>query len=116
MLRYLQPPTQKGCKKSAKADWEALASINKEVIRTATYDALPLDYRRHIKSYYKLDFLDMEKVDFVKSMLSYEFMDNIQRAKQIQKEKRKRESTPKRSSNLKEGDFENQRRNKHPYT
>ena len=93
-----------------------MASINKEVIHTATFDALLLDYRRHIKTSYELDFLDMEEVDFVNLMLSYELMDNTQRAKQIQKEKRKRESTPKRSSNPKEGDSKNQRRNKRLYT
>ena len=81
MLHYLPPPTQKGCKKSTKADWEALVSINEEVILTLTFDALPLDYRRHIKSNYKLDFLDMEEVDFVNSMLSFKLMDNTQRAK-----------------------------------
>ena len=76
MLCYLPPPAQKGCKKSPKEDWEALASINEEVIWTAMYDKLPLDYRRHIESNYKLNFLDMEEVDFVNSMLSYELMDN----------------------------------------
>ena len=35
-LCYLPPPSRKGCKKSANADWEALLSITEEEIWTAT--------------------------------------------------------------------------------
>ena len=76
-LHYLSPPSRKGCKNSADADWKALMSINKEESRAATYDALPRDYRCHIKSQYELDFMDMEETDFVDVMLTYELMDNI---------------------------------------
>ena len=92
-----------------------MASITEEEIWTATYDALALDYRCHIESQYELDFMDMEETDFVDAMLSYELIDNTQRTKQIQKEKRRKELAPKRSSNPKEGDSENQRRNKCPH-
>ena len=79
-LRYLPPPSQKGCKKSADADWEALTSITEEEIQTATYNTLPPDYRSHIDSQYELDFRDIEEIDLLEAMLSYEMIDKAQRA------------------------------------
>ena len=87
-LHYLPPPYQKGCKKSANADWEALVSITKEEIQTATYDALPPDYRTHINSQYELNFRDMEEIDFLEAMLSYESIDQAQRAQQTKEEEK----------------------------
>jgi hypothetical protein len=43
-LRFLQPLSRKGSKRSADADWDALASITKEDIHIAMFDALPGKY------------------------------------------------------------------------
>ena len=114
LLRYLPPPSQKKCKKSVDADWDAL-EITKDEIRAATYDALPQDYKTHINSQYEFDWQDMDDNDFLDAMLSYELIESTQRFKQTLKEKKRKEWTSKKSSNLKEGDSESQRRNKCPY-
>ena len=50
-------------------------SIIEEEIRTATYDILLPDYRTHIDSQYELGFRDMEEIDVLEAMLSYEIID-----------------------------------------
>ena len=57
----------------------------------------------------------MDDNDFLDVMLSYKLIDSTQRLKRAQKEKKRKEWTSKKSSNLKEGDSESQRRNKRPY-
>ena len=96
-----------------------MTSITEEEIQTATYDALPPDYRTHINSQYELDFRDMEEIDFLQAMLSYEIIDKAQRAqkeKENEKEKKRKELSLKKSPNPKEGDSLNQRRNKRPHS
>ena len=114
MLRYLPPPPQKKYKKSVDVDCNAL-EITEDEIQAATYDALPQDYKTHINSQYESDWQDMDDNDFLDAMLSYKLMDNTQRLKKAQKEKKRKEWTSKKSSNLSEGDSESQRRNKRPY-
>ena len=114
-LRFLQPSSRKGSKRSADADWDALMNISEEDIRTATYDALPPDYQAHIDSQYEVDFRDMDDIDFLEAMLSYESIDQACRAQQTkEKEKlaKKKEQSSKNNSSKKGGGYnsENQRR------
>ena len=90
-LRFLQPPSRKGSKRSADADRNALESITEEDIRTATFDALPLEYKTHINGQYKVDFRDMDKVDFLDAMLSYKTIDTTRRAKANKEKERKKD-------------------------
>ena len=88
-LRFLQPSSRKGSKRSADADWDALMSITEEDIRTATFDALPKEYKTHIDGQFEVDFRDMDEIDFLDAMLSYETVDKARRA-QNGKEKEKK--------------------------
>ena len=58
----------------------------------------------------------MDDNDFLDAMCSYKFIDSTQRLKRSQREKKRKEWTLKKSSNLKEGHLKSQRRNKCPYT
>ena len=96
-LRFLQPPSRKGSKKSADADWAALEMISEEDIRTATYDALPQEYKTHIEGQYDTDFRDMDEIEFLEAMLSYEAIDKGRLA-QREADKQKKKETSKKSS------------------
>ena len=87
-LWYLQPPSQKGSKRPLDVDWEALTGITEEDIQTATYDALLPDYRTHIDNQYEVNFRDMEEIDFLEAMLSYESIDKAQRAQKEKEDKK----------------------------
>ena len=94
-LRYLQPPSRKGSKKAADAEWAALESVTEEDIRTATYDALPREYKTHIEGQYNTDFRDMDEIEFLEAMLSFEVIDKA-RLSQRDAEKQKRKETSKK--------------------
>ena len=95
-LRYLQPSSRKGSKKSADADWAALESITEEDIRTATYDALPKDYKTHIDGQFEVYFRDMDEIEFLEAMLSFETIDKGRRALR-EKDKERKKQTSKKS-------------------
>jgi hypothetical protein len=95
-LRFLQPPSRKGSKKSADADWAALEMISEEDILTAMYDALPQEYKTHIEGQYDTDFRDMDEIEFLKAMLSFEAIDKGRLA-QRELDKQKKKETSKKS-------------------
>ena len=118
-LRFLQPSSRKGSKRSADADWDALMGISEEDIRTATYDALPPDYKSHIDGQYEVDFRDMDEIDFLEAMLSQESIDQARRAqkeKDNERNSKRKESASKKPFTRKGGDTnsENQRRGRRP--
>ena len=82
-LKYLQPPSRKGSKRSSKAQWDALLSITEEDIRTATFDALPEEYRTHITGQFEENFRSMDDIEFLEAMLSHETIDKARRAKNL---------------------------------
>jgi hypothetical protein len=105
-LRHLQPPSRKGTKKSAEADWAALEMISEEDIRTATYDALPKEYKTHIEGQYETDFRDMDEIEFLEAMIAFEVIDKGRLALREQDKQRKKEASKKsrkRSSDAKDG-------------
>ena len=104
-LRYLQPPSRKGSKKSADADWAALECISEEDIHTATYDALPKEYKTHIEGQYETDFRDMDEIEFLESMLAFEVIDKGRLALREQDKKKKESSkkSRKRSADAEDG-------------
>ena len=92
ILRHLQPPAKKGNKKSADANWDALTSITEEDVRTATFDALPEPYKTHIEGNYESDFRDMDEIDFLEAMISFETLDQARLSK-LKKEKEQKKKT-----------------------
>jgi hypothetical protein len=115
-LRYLQPSSRKGSKKSADADWAALESITEEDVRTATYDALPQDYKTHIDGQYEVDFRDMDEVEFLEAMISYETIDKNRRALRDKEKEKKKESSKKSRKRGAEPDNKvASTKNTHPY-
>ena len=89
-LRFLQPSSRKGSKRSAHADWEALVRVTEEDIRAATFDALSSKYHTHIEGQFKVDFRDIGEIDFLDAMLSYETIDTARRAKTSEEKERKK--------------------------
>ena len=98
-LQHLQPSSRKGTKRSADADWNALTSITEEDVRVATFDALPQEYKTHIDGQYEVDFRDMDEIDFLDAMLSYETIDKARRAKLDKEKKKAKEANLKKTSN-----------------
>ena len=100
-LRYLQPPSRKGSKRSSDAQWDALLSITEEDTRTAMFDALPEEYRTHITGQFEEDFRSMDDIEFLEAMLSHETIDKARRAKRTsdkEKDKKPKDSAGKKPS------------------
>ena len=116
-LRFLQPSSRKGSKRSADADWNALESITEEDICTATFNALPGEYRTHIDGQFEVNFRDMDEIEFLNAMLSYETINKARRAKANKEKEKKKESALKKSTPRKRGgdDLEDPRRTQRPY-
>ena len=116
-LRFLQPSSRKGSKRAADADWNALTSITEEDIRTATFDALPSEYKAHIEGQYEVDFRDMDEIEFLDAMLSYETIDMARRAKANKEKEKKKDSSSKKTNTRKRGDdADDPRGPKFPYS
>ena len=115
-LRFSQPLSRKGSKRSADADQEALTRVTKEDIRTATFDALPSKYHTHIEGQFEVDFRKIGEIDFLDTMLSYETIDTARGAKTNKEKEKQKELSSKKNISRKRGDnVEDLRKTKRPY-
>ena len=67
--------------------------ITEEDIRTATYDALPKEYQTHIEGQYDTDFRDMDEIEFLEAMLSFEAIDKGRLAQRDTDKQKKKETS-----------------------
>ena len=114
-LQFLQPSSRKGSKRSTDTDQEAITRVTEEDIRTATFDALPSEYRTHIEGQFEVDFRDIGEIDFLDAMLSYETIDTARRAKTNKEKEKQKELSSKKNISKKRGDnVEDPRKTKCP--
>lgn len=99
-VRYLKFSSRKGGKRSAEIDWSTLESICEEDIRTTTYDSLPKDYKTHIDGQCEIDFRDMDKIEFLEAILSFE---TINKGRRALREKDKKKDSSKKYNYRKRG-------------
>ena len=64
----------------------------------STYDALPNDYKTHIGRIHDFDVRDMDKIEFLKAMLSYKTLNKAQRAVRGKETEKNKEALKKYNS------------------